>query len=532
MSMRRFVIVFTFLLASTVLAQTAQLTLGPYLYDGAGNIRNIGTEQFLYDRNGRLMNAAMTPGIQTFGYDPFGNRTSTEISGITRCNGGADCRRMPDPNIAPRTNHITDAAYNAAGAMKSIDGRDYTYDPTGMLTSQHNTQRVQYVYTADDERIAVYSNNRWGWSLRDPTERVIRQVTSDDATSAPASAHWTWAGDQIFRAGSMLASERTAGRRHFHLDHLGTPRLITTDTGVIAAQYEYYAFGPQPDDSAAKEIPAEELKFTGHQRDLATGDVHVLDYMHARYYNGTLGRFLSLDPVLDARRNLKSPQRWNRYLYAADNPIAFLDPDGQKDTIYIINTLGGGAFGPAAMAKLTAAVKGTRFEGHIRTIGPMASRDQVHMWMNRADKTDMTAVLIHSGSTNDWKPQYQGFMMTQANLGDESKGIAGTTLARWAGRDGSAPAVCMIAGCNSQEIAAAVSSAGTVAFGTTENAIAGEQGMAVAATLGAMAQGASPEEAAAAGSREYKTPANECRPGDPTCDPKAVADLVVDVPER
>lgn len=37
------------------------------------------------------------------------------------------------------------------------------------------------------------------------------------------------------------------------------------------------------------------------------------DYMHARYYNPNLGRFLSVDPVLDQKRALSNPQSWNRY---------------------------------------------------------------------------------------------------------------------------------------------------------------------------------------------------------------------------
>jgi RHS repeat-associated protein len=336
--MRRIVLALLIAVSATPLLATDPIVLGPYQYDGTGNIRAIGPdESFLYDRDSRLVKAVMTPGAQTFTYDLFGNRTSTDTSGITRCNGGADCARRPDPTIKPRTNRFEEATYNAAGAVATFDGHTYTYDSIGMMTSQHNTQLVQYVYTADDERIAVYTGTRWEWSLRDPGAHVIRQVTSDDATSASASTNWTWTDDQVFRAGSMLASERSIGRRHFHLDHLGTPRLITTDTGAVAAQYEYYAFGPQPDTTVPPEIPTEELKFTGHQRDLAAGDVHVLDYMHARYYDGAVGRFLAVDPA--STWDLDRPQTFNLYEYAGNNPVHYVDDDGKEKLSFFVKIL-------------------------------------------------------------------------------------------------------------------------------------------------------------------------------------------------
>src|SRR5688572_21857163 len=52
--------------------------------------------------------------------------------------------------------------------------------------------------------------------------------------------------------------------------------------------------------------------------------------MHARYYDDGLGRFLSVDPVLDTQKALKEPQRWNRYSYVTNNPLRYVDPDGRE----------------------------------------------------------------------------------------------------------------------------------------------------------------------------------------------------------
>jgi hypothetical protein len=53
--------------------------------------------------------------------------------------------------------------------------------------------------------------------------------------------------------------------------------------------------------------------------------------MHARSYNPTVERFLSVDPALDLKRTLPSPQLWNRYTYVANNPLRYIDPDGRLD---------------------------------------------------------------------------------------------------------------------------------------------------------------------------------------------------------
>lgn len=56
------------------------------------------------------------------------------------------------------------------------------------------------------------------------------------------------------------------------------------------------------------------------------------DYMHARYYSTALDRFVSVDPV---KGNAGSSQTWNRYSYALNNPIKFIDPDGRDVAVAV-----------------------------------------------------------------------------------------------------------------------------------------------------------------------------------------------------
>jgi RHS repeat-associated protein len=154
--------------------------------------------------------------------------------------------------------------------------------------------------------------------------------------------------DFIWRDGLLLGSQRPlemGGRRHFHLDHLGSPRLITSDNGQMVSYHDYYPFGDEK-SSIWQEGPSaggfdreEPMKFTGHERDYAGGmgaeDGHALDYMHARYASPTMGRFLSVDPSRDFKLALRVPQAWNRYTYALNNPLGYADPTGRDVSISI-----------------------------------------------------------------------------------------------------------------------------------------------------------------------------------------------------
>ncbi|MGZ5446315.1 MAG: RHS repeat-associated core domain-containing protein, partial [Thermoanaerobaculia bacterium] len=112
----------------------------------------------------------------------------------------------------------------------------------------------------------------------------------------------------------------------FHLDHLGSTRLVTDAGRNTLEKTEYFPFG---EESAAP--GPETKKFTGHERDYNAASGWNLDYMHARYYSPALGRFLSVDPVLDVKRSIREPQSWNRYSYVVNNSIRRIDPDGRVD---------------------------------------------------------------------------------------------------------------------------------------------------------------------------------------------------------
>jgi RHS repeat-associated protein len=40
------------------------------------------------------------------------------------------------------------------------------------------------------------------------------------------------------------------------------------------------------------------------------------------------GRFTGVDPKMLGVKQIVNPQRWNRYEYVVNNPLALYDPDG------------------------------------------------------------------------------------------------------------------------------------------------------------------------------------------------------------
>ena len=298
----------------TTPTSVSRWTSGTYTYDGAGNVKAIGTHTFTYDKVSRLTaanlylepTASTTLRTQTFGYDAFGNLLTF---------GGSSARNTP---TAPGTNHLTGATYDASGNVITWNGNAYTYDPFHLMWDYKTpSDEWIYLYTADDERAWSYkTDNTSLWTLRGLDAKVLREYTTNGT--------WSVAEDYIYRDGLLLAAETPAGTRHFHLDHLGTPRLVSNNLGQQAAYHVYYPFG---EEATAFNQDTIRAKFTGHERDLGNpgGSGDDLDYMHARFCSPLTGRFFGFDL---GKVTIEQPQSWNRYAYTLNNPLHYINPDG------------------------------------------------------------------------------------------------------------------------------------------------------------------------------------------------------------
>jgi RHS repeat-associated protein len=141
----------------------------------------------------------------------------------------------------------------------------------------------------------------------------------------PTTSAWT---DYTFAGGKRIAKDTSnngTGTQYYQEDHLGSARIMTDNAGTVISNCTFNAFGEQV--SCSPDNASNHYKFTGKERDSETG----LDNFGARYYSGGMGRFLTVDPKV-ASAHVANPQSWNRYTYALNNPMVFIDPDGRETT--------------------------------------------------------------------------------------------------------------------------------------------------------------------------------------------------------
>lgn len=113
----------------------------------------------------------------------------------------------------------------------------------------------------------------------------------------------------------------------FFNDALGSAVAAINESGELCWDEVYTPYGDKTinDDLVnviGCGIVGEERGFTGHTEDVNSD----LVYMQQRYYDPSIGRFLSIDPM---KADPDNPNTYNRYAYANNNPYKYTDPNGE-----------------------------------------------------------------------------------------------------------------------------------------------------------------------------------------------------------
>jgi len=113
----------------------------------------------------------------------------------------------------------------------------------------------------------------------------------------------------VHGADGLLAKINSTGIYYYHPDHLGSTSAMTDNEGKVVEEQINLPFGELISGG-------EKYGFTGKELD-GTG----LMYSGARYHSPELGRFMTPDAARDGM---------NWYSYAANNPLKFVDPTGNR----------------------------------------------------------------------------------------------------------------------------------------------------------------------------------------------------------
>jgi RHS repeat-associated protein len=326
-----------------VQSQTITIPNGPtlsqsYEYDQLNRLK-IASEQNSTTQCRDQQNNVVPCWKQSFIYDRYGNRTFNTIAGETTPNVVGSLLTIDQVN-----NRFT-----AAGQGSIL------YDSAGNLTRDFNGHT--FGYDGENRQVAYDGGATTGGGVSYFYDGDGRRVKKVNGGSLETTIFVYDAAGQMVAEYSTSNQQPTGGTSYLTSDNLGTPRIITDASGSVKARHDYLPFGEELGYNATLNLRSIQQgyagdnlrqKFTQKERDSETG----LDYFGARYYGSMQGRFTSTDPLLSSG-TIYDPQTWNRYAYALNNPVRYIDPLG----LFEWDTSLGGAATDAELKKMKGGQK-------------------------------------------------------------------------------------------------------------------------------------------------------------------------------
>jgi len=285
-----------------------------YTYDNNRNLIDIqGTntswynQSFTYDTLNRLTSAEGRYGAINYTYDDVGNRLIRTVNGET-----ANYNYIGGTN---RLDQITGAnpisfTYDANGNTSAIGTNTLFYNQNNRLIRVEENSLV----------LGEYTYNGLG-------QRVIKEVGGGVTTVfhydlngkliAEGLADGTITAEYLYMGKIRIAKvDVSTGNIYYYLnDRIGTPQLMTDDTGTIVWEASYKPFGRASINP--KSTVVNNIRFPGQYYDGETG----LHYNYFRYYDPRMGRYVRPDPIgLVGGISL--------YPYVLSNPINITDREG------------------------------------------------------------------------------------------------------------------------------------------------------------------------------------------------------------
>jgi len=213
-----------------------------------------------------------------------------------------------------------------ANQQKTIN---FEYDDNGNLVLGVGEY---YVYNSLNQLVEVKENNVNGRTLSkyyyDESGQRIKKVlysqNGNSKTTYYVSSRFIKEKDSnqerdtiFYYEGSSLAAEKDYNDniKFYHPNHLGSTHIVTDEDGEVIEETTYKPFGLPLEGGESR------YTFTGQEKDKESS----LMYYNARYYSPFLRHFTQPDTTIP---DVYDPQSLNRYSYARNNPVKYVDSTG------------------------------------------------------------------------------------------------------------------------------------------------------------------------------------------------------------
>src|SRR5690625_4490906 len=256
------------------------------------------SRSFVYDELDRLLEVINPIRQDQFSYDPLGNlRSASDLGSWTYDSHNRIQKRTQGSNTF-------NYSWDTRGNLLHDGQRSYSWNRANELTADGDGG--QYAHDANGWR--VWQKRGSGaaiYSIYDQQQRLVVRYDAQTGTQT----------DFVHLGSRPIARIEGNQTTYIHPDYQNSPLIETSPSATITRQPVYLGYG-QTDAEGTSEIPG----YTGATMDAETGQT----YLGARYLYQN--RFTSPDPAaLDPAR----PSGLNRYAYADNNPMRYVDPDGR-----------------------------------------------------------------------------------------------------------------------------------------------------------------------------------------------------------
>ena len=264
-----------------------------------------------YDTDYRLKSEAITAdssgknGTVSYVYDVVGNR-ALMTSTLNAVPGGSFFFDAND--------RLTTDTYDNDGNTISSAGTANTYDFENRMLTHGG---VALVYDGDGNRVAeTIGGTTTKFLVDDKTPTGLPQVL-DEIVSGSVNRTYAY-GLQRISENQLISGTWTPS--FYGYDGHGNARSLVSAAASVTDSYDYDAFGMPIRTSGTT---PNQFLYSDERYDSNIG----LYDLRARYYNQATGRFWARDP---AEGVMCTPDTFNPYIYALNEPTDNIDPTGQE----------------------------------------------------------------------------------------------------------------------------------------------------------------------------------------------------------